>query len=48
MSGVWLVYYADWSGWRVFETEIEALRYAVEHGMQARFLEFGQDPRGER
>ena len=30
----WLAYYADWSGLAVFETEIDALRYAVDRSMQ--------------
>lgn len=33
---VWLAYYRDWSAFAIFETEIEALRYAVEHTMQVK------------
>lgn len=45
VGGVWLVYYTDWSGWRIFEAEIDALRYAVEHHMEVVLLPFGSDPR---
>ena len=35
---VWVAYYPGWTGIAVFATEIEALRYAVEHEMKvARF-----------
>lgn len=30
---VWVAYYQDYSGVVVFETEVEALRYAVNEGM---------------
>ena len=30
----WIAYYHDYSGVAVFETEIEALGYAVENSMQ--------------
>lgn len=29
---IWLAYYPDWSGFAIFETEIEALRFAVGYG----------------
>jgi hypothetical protein len=42
LSGIWLAYYADWSGVAVFATEIEALRYAVGRSMQVEFREWGE------
>jgi hypothetical protein len=42
LSGVWLAYYTDWSGLAVFATEIEALRYAVDHTMSVAFREWGE------
>jgi len=33
---IWIAYHMDWSGFAIFETEIEALRYAVEHSMQVK------------
>lgn len=42
---VWVAYYSDWSGIAVFSTEIEALRYAVERGMQVKGLESGDELR---
>jgi len=44
-DGMWLTYYNDWSAFRVFKTEIKALRYAVENNMECKFLLFGEDPR---
>lgn len=35
---VWLVYYADWSAFGIFENEIDALRYAVDHVMKVKSL----------
>ncbi len=43
MSGVWLAYYPDLSGVAVFDEEIDALRYAVEKGMDVMFCDFGKD-----
>jgi len=40
-AGVWFVYYLDYSGFAVFPTEIEALRYAVRHSMECEFREWG-------
>lgn len=40
--GFWLVYYSDWSGIAVFDTEIDALRYAVEKQMQVEFRQWGE------
>lgn len=42
--GVWLAYYSDWSGFRVFADEVDALRHAVAHSMQVAYLRYGQDP----
>lgn len=39
--GVWFCYYTDYSGFAVFEHEIEALRYAVEKSMQCEFRPWG-------
>lgn len=40
---VWVAYYTDYSGIAVFETEIEALRFAVGKGMQVeRFTSGGE------
>ena len=36
MTTVWMAYYLDWSQFALFETEVEALRHAVEHSMQVR------------
>ena len=33
---IWMAYHTDWSGFALFATEIEALRYAVAHSMQVR------------
>lgn len=41
-SGFWLAYYSDWSGFAVFDNELEALRYAVEHQMRCEFHSWGQ------
>ncbi len=42
----WLAYYYDWSSFRVFPTEIEALRWAVDHSPVGVVpLAWGQDPR---
>ncbi len=43
--GVWAAYYSDMSGVRIFATEIEALRHAVENTMSVKFWEFGTDLR---
>lgn len=42
-TGAWLAYYADQSGMAIFASEVEALRYAVEHSMQVTFWQFGTD-----
>lgn len=41
--GVWAAYCHDRSAVRVFETEIEALRYAVDNHEGVKFLEFGKE-----
>lgn len=42
-TGVWIAYHCDWSGFRVFPTEIEALRYAVGNFMSVGFLHYCED-----
>lgn len=41
-AGVWIARHSDWSGIAVFATEIEALRYAVDHSMQVAFMTWGE------
>lgn len=41
----WVAYHTDYSGIAVFSTEIEALRYAVEHGMKVERHESGGEIR---
>lgn len=44
-AGCWLAYYSDWSDWRVFHNEIDALRYSVEHQMNGvAWLTWGESP----
>lgn len=43
-DGVWLAFYGDWSGWRVFKSEMQALRHAVANSMSVVFLPYGADP----
>ena len=43
-NGAYLAYYPDWSGWRIFKSEIAALRHAVDRSMSVTFLEYGEDP----
>lgn len=43
-DGVWLAYYPDQSGWRIFKSEIAALRFAVDTSMSITFLHYGEDP----
>lgn len=33
LGWVWVACHCDWSGFALFDTEIEALRYAVDHSM---------------
>lgn len=35
---VWIAYYSDWSGFALFDTEIDALRFAVGSQMQVQAL----------
>lgn len=48
MNGVWVAFYEDWSGFCIFETEIDALRHAVAHSMSVGFAQWGQDLGGGR
>lgn len=41
-KGVWIAYHSDWSGFAVFATEVEALRYAVAHTMSCAFFAWGE------
>lgn len=41
-NGCWVVYYSDWSGIAVFDTEIDALRHVNENdGMKAEYFGWG-------
>ena len=42
-DGAWIAYHPDGSGWVIFATELEALRYALPYSMQVKFARFG-DP----
>ena len=42
---VWVAYYSDYSGISVFQTEIEALRFAVSRGMWVERFESGGEVR---
>lgn len=44
MTGYWLAYYGDWSGFRIFDNEVDCLRYAVDHHMMVKFVPWGEDP----
>lgn len=44
-DGVWIARYPDCSGLAAFATEIEALRYAVEHNMEVVHVPWGEDIR---
>ncbi len=40
----WVAYFPDWSGFRIFRTEIDALRHAVDNQMKVVLVHDGQDP----
>lgn len=42
LSGVWIAYHPDWSGFAVFPIELEALRYAQSRSMTVKFVEWGE------
>ena len=42
-DGVWIAYYADRSEAVPFGTEVDALRYAVEHSCKVHFVKWGND-----
>jgi len=44
-DGVWLSYHHDWSGFAIFDQEIDALRDAVENGRACSFVTFGASVR---
>jgi len=33
---IWIAYYSDGSSYALFDTEVEALRYALENGMRVK------------
>ena len=33
---IWIAYYLDWSDFALFETEVEALRHAVDRAMRVK------------
>lgn len=41
LTGVWIVYYSDRSGAWVFDSELEALRLAVEKSATVKFVNWG-------
>jgi hypothetical protein len=45
--GCWVAYFTDWSGFRIFDDELAALKFAVECGMKVRYVPWGKDPREE-
>jgi hypothetical protein len=42
-SGVWLTYYLDNSSLQVWQSEIEALRYAVLNRQECRWVQWGEE-----
>ena len=40
-GGAWIAYCPDYSGANVFGDELSALRFAVEHSMSVKFVEYG-------
>jgi hypothetical protein len=40
---VWLAFHSDFSGMAVFHNELDALRYALEHGMKVLPLDHGDE-----
>lgn len=44
-AGCWVAYYVDWSGMAVFNSELKAMRYAVEKSMRVMFVPWGVDLR---
>ena len=47
MIGVWVAYHSDWSGFALFDLELECLRYAVANSMAVAQVPFGKDVRQE-
>lgn len=43
MTGVWVAFYGDRSSIVPFGSEVECLRYAVAHSMEAVFVPWGMD-----
>lgn len=45
-GGCWVARYDDWSAVAVFGSELEALRYAMQHSMnQVIYVQWGEIPR---
>lgn len=40
--GRWVAYYLDMSSFAIFQTELEAYRYAAGRCMSVKFLEYGR------
>lgn len=48
LKTVWFAYYTDLSGFAAFRSEMEALRFAVEHSMRIKRIQLPcEDVRGE-
>lgn len=47
-KGVWVAYHSDWSGFAIFDNEMEALRHAVANTMSVGLAKFGEDLGGGR
>lgn len=47
-KGVWVAYHSDWSGFAIFDDEMEALRHAVSNTMSVGLAKFGEDLGGGR
>jgi len=45
VAGAWITYYPDYSGMALFCDELNALRYAMEHSMQVKFVRHGEEIR---
>lgn len=45
-GGCWIVHYSDWSGAWVFDSEIDALRAAVENHADVKWVKWGEHLRG--
>lgn len=41
-GGCWIAFHSDWTCFAIFDTELDALRFAVEHSMNVEFREWGE------